>query len=177
MRKALKIYTILLTVQQVFPRRKPCSMKPRWNRYCDSSFNERVSGFDHQIIFSLLVHLKQPSNWIKICFQIIPLSASKEEGFVITSSPQYESSRRFHNKHGNLTSRRSVITQNVGQNFSKPREIIYLRTAIRVIRCGLVSPGRFFLNIRLTASTLKKKENLFTFWTGWDICTPGPIKT
>ena len=53
MRKALKIYTILLTVPQVFPRRKPCSMKPRWNRYCDSSFNERVSGFDHQIIFSL----------------------------------------------------------------------------------------------------------------------------
>ena len=53
MRKAFKIYTILLTVPQVFPRRKPCSMKPRWNCYCDSSFNERVSGFDHQIIFSL----------------------------------------------------------------------------------------------------------------------------
>lgn len=73
-----------------------------------------------------LGHLKQPLNWIKVCFQIIPLSASKEETFVITSSPQYESSRRFHNKHGNLTSRRSVITQNVGQNFSKPREIMYL---------------------------------------------------
>lgn len=52
MRKVLKIYTILLTVPQVFPRRKPCSIKPRWNRYCDSSFNERVSVFDHQIIFS-----------------------------------------------------------------------------------------------------------------------------
>lgn len=55
MRKALNIYIILLTVPQVFPRRKPCSMKPRWNRNrsYDSSVNERVSGFDHQIIFSL----------------------------------------------------------------------------------------------------------------------------
>lgn len=125
MRKAFKIYTILLTVPQVFPRRKPCSMKPRWNCYCDSSFNERVSGFDHQIIFSLgpleaAIELNQsmsPNHSLgrqqrrRLCnYEFSSIR-------VITSLPQ---------QTRNLTSRRSVTTQNVGQNFSKPREIIYL---------------------------------------------------